>query len=143
MLPNQAEPSANDDLRQLPIERLFPLLGSTQERRVRMVCDELSQRGIPNTLLDLAVQLARGDESTQLDLLNRLTQINEGSPAPVLCWMAQSSSKAVRKRAIGILGSLQDREVMNSLRFLASREPDSSLRQLIEQAVASNTGIIK
>ncbi|MFN7844564.1 MAG: hypothetical protein ACK5N9_22825 [Pirellula sp.] len=136
-----SEQAANDDLRQLPLERLFPLLGSTQERRVRLVCDELSQRGIPNSLLDLAVQLARGDETIQLELLDRLTRPNEVSPAPLLCWMAQSSSKTVRKRAIAILGSLQDREVMQQLRFLATREPDSSLRQLIEQTVASSVGI--
>jgi hypothetical protein len=135
-----SEQLPNDDLRQLPLERLFPLLGSTQERRVRLVCDELSQRGVPNSLLDLAVQLARGDETLQLELLDRLTRSNEVSPAPLLCWMAQSSSKAVRKRAIAILGSLQDREVMQQLRFLATREPDSSLRQLIEQTVASNFG---
>lgn len=141
MVADNSEPSPNDDLRQLPLERLFPLLGSTQERRVRLVCDELSQRGIPNSLLDLAVQLARGDETLQLELLNRITQSNETSPAPLLCWMAQSSSKAVRKRAIAILGSLQDREVMQQLKFLATREPDSSLRQLIEQTVASNFGI--
>ncbi|MCU0711720.1 MAG: hypothetical protein MUC43_06645 [Pirellula sp.] len=138
-----AEQSSNDDLQQLPIERLFPLLGSTQERRVRMVCDELSQRGVPNSLLDLAVQMARGDEALQLELLDRLTQVSEISPAPILCWMAQSSSKAVRKRAIAILGSFQDREVMQQLRFLASREPDSSLRQLIEQTVASNFGTVR
>jgi hypothetical protein len=135
-----SEQAANDDLRQLPLERLFSLLGSTQERRVRLVCDELSQRGIPNSLLDLAVQLARGDETIQLELLDRLTRPNEVSPVPLLCWMAQSSSKAVRKRAIAILGSLQDREVMQQLRFLATREPDLSLRQLIEQTVASNFG---
>ena len=137
---DNSEQSPNDDLGQLPLERLFPLLGSTQERRVRLVCDELSQRGIPNSLLDLAVQLARGDETLQLELLDRVTRSNEVSPAPLLCWMAQSSSKAVRKRAIAILGSLQDREVMQQLRFLATREPDSSLRQLIEQTVASNFG---
>jgi hypothetical protein len=138
-----AEQSPHDDLRQLPLERLFPLLGSTQERRVRLVCDELSQRGVPNTFLDIAVQLARGDEDLQLELLNRLTRVSDASPAPLLCWMAQSSSKAVRKRAIAILGSLQDREVVQQLRLLASREPDSSLRQLIEQTVASNSGIMK
>lgn len=138
-----AEQSPHDDLRQLPLERLFPLLGSTQERRVRLVCDELSQRGVPNTFLDIAVQLARGNEDLQLELLNRLTLVSDASPAPLLCWMAQSSSKAVRKRAIAILGSLQDREVVQQLRFLASREPDSSLRQLIEQTVASNSGIMK
>lgn len=138
-----AEQSPHDDLRQLPLERLFPLLGSTQERRVRLVCDELSQRGVPNTFLDLAVQLARGDEQLQLEILDRLTRASDASPAPLLCWMAQSSSKAVRKRAIAILGSLQDREVVQQLRFLASREPDSSLRQLIEQTVASNSGIMK
>lgn len=134
------EQTPQDDLRQLPLERLFSLLGSTQERRVRLVCDELSQRGIPNSLLDLAVQLARGDESLQLELLDLLTRVEDASPAPLLCWMAQSSSKSVRKRAIAILGSLQDREVVQQLRFLASREPDSSLRQLIEQTVASNFG---
>lgn len=138
-----AEQSPHDDLRQLPLERLFPLLGSTQERRVRLVCDELSQRGVPNTFLDLAVQLARGDEQLQLELLDQLTRASDASPAPLLCWMAQSSSKAVRKRAIAILGSLQDREVVQQLRFLASREPDSSLRQLIEQTVASNSGNMK
>lgn len=138
-----AEQSPHDDLRQLPLERLFPLLGSTQERRVRLVCDELSQRGVPNTFLDLAVQLARGDEELQLQLLDQLTRAGDASPAPLLCWMAQSNSKSVRKRAIAILGSLQDREVVSQLRFLASREPDSSLRQLIEQTVASNSGTIK
>lgn len=138
-----AEQSPHDDLRQLPLERLFPLLGSTQERRVRLVCDELSQRGVPNTFLDLAVQLARGDEQLQLEILDRLTRASDASPAPLLCWMAQSSSKAVRKRAIAILGSLQDREVVQQLKFLASREPDLSLRQLIEQTVASNSGNMK
>jgi hypothetical protein len=143
VLAANAEQSPHDELRQLPIERLFPLLGSTQERRVRLVCDELSQRGVPNSLLDLAVQLARGDEALQLELLESLTRVDDANPAPLLCWMAQSSSKAVRKRAIAILGSLQDREVVQQLRFLASREPDSSLRQLIEQTVASNSGTMK
>jgi hypothetical protein len=143
VLAANAEQSPHDELRQLPIERLFPLLGSTQERRVRLVCDELSQRGVPNSLLDLAVQLARGDEALQLELLESLTRVDDANPAPLLCWMAQSSSKAVRKRAIAILGSLQDREVVQQLRFLASREPDSSLRQLIEQTVASNSGTVK
>jgi hypothetical protein len=143
VLAANAEQSPHDELRQLPLERLFPLLGSTQERRVRLVCDELSQRGVPNSLLDLAVQLARGDEALQLELLESLTRVDDANPAPLLCWMAQSNSKVVRKRAIAILGSLQDREVVQQLRFLASREPDSSLRQLIEQTVASNSGTMK
>lgn len=136
---SHSEASSFDDLKQLPLERLLPLLGSTQERRVRLVYDELSQRGLPNSLLDIAVQFARGDEAVQLELLDYLARFSEVSPAPLLYWMAQSSSTSVRKRAIAILGSLQDRDVLQHLRTLATREPDTNLRQLIEQTVASNS----
>ncbi|XZE21794.1 HEAT repeat domain-containing protein [Pirellulaceae bacterium SH449] len=136
---SHSEATSFDDLKQLPLERLLPLLGSTQERRVRLVYDELSQRGLPDSLLDIAIQFARGDEGGQLELLDHLARFSEVSPAPLLYWMAQSSSRSVRKRAIAILGSLQDRDVLQHLRTLATREPDSNLRQLIEQTVASNS----
>jgi hypothetical protein len=136
---SHSEASSFEDLKQLPLERLLPLLGSTQERRVRLVYDELSQRGLPNSLLDIAVQFARGDEVLQLELLDYLARFSEVSPAPLLYWMAQSSSTSVRRRAIAILGSLQDRNVLQHLRTLATREPDTNLRQLIEQTVASNS----
>lgn len=124
----------------LSLENLFTLLSSTQERRVRMVCDELFRRGVPTEIVEIAIDMARGDSSVQLEAMEQAVRGGAINPVPLLAWMAQSQDRKVRHRAIALLGAMQDRDAHLKLRSLFQREPDKQLQQMIQQALVAGTG---
>lgn len=124
----------------LSLENLFTLLSSTQERRVRMVCDELFRRGVPTEIVEIAIDMARGDSETQLEAMEQAVRGRPINPVPLLAWMAQSQDRTVRHRAITLLGAMQDRDAHLKLRSLFQREPDKQLQQMIQQALVAGTG---
>jgi hypothetical protein len=125
----------------LSLENLFTLLSSTQERRVRMVCDELFRRGVPTEIVEIAIDMARGDSSVQLEAMEQAVRGGAINPVPLLAWMAQSQDRKVRHRAIALLGAMQDRDAHLKLRSLFQREPDKQLQQMIQQALVAGTGV--
>lgn len=127
-------------LESLSLENLFTLLSSTQERRVRMVCDELFRRGVPTEIVEIAIDMARGDSQVQLDAMEQAVRGRTINPVPLLAWMAQSQDRNVRHRAITLLGAMQDRDAHLKLRSLFQREPDKQLQQMIQQALVAGTG---
>jgi hypothetical protein len=124
-------------LDKIPLEQLFPMLGSTQDRRVGMVYEELIRRGVTEPIIDRAIDLARGDSQQRLSALEEIVRSDAINPLPLLVWMAQTNDRPVRQRAIAILGSMQDPEAMRRLRELVHREPDQYLQQQIQQALVA------
>lgn len=124
-------------LDKIPLEQLFPMLGSTQTRRVEMVFDELTRRGVTEPVIDRAIDLARGSSQERLVALDEIVRSDAMNPLPLLVWMAQTNDRPVRQRAIAILGSMQDPEAMRRLRELVQREPDQYLQQQIRQALVA------
>lgn len=127
-------------LESLALENLFTLLSSTQERRVRMVCDELFRRGVPTEIVEIAIDMARGDSSVQLEAMEQAVRGRAINPVPLLAWMAQSQDRKIRHRAIALLGAMQDRDAHLKLRSLFQREPDQQLQQMIQQALVAGAG---
>lgn len=127
-------------LESLSLENLFTLLSSTQERRVRMVCDELFRRGVPTEIVEIAIDMARGDSSVQLEAMEQAVRGRAINPVPLLAWMAQSQDRKIRHRAIALLGAMQDRDAHLKLRSLFQREPDQQLQQMIQQALVAGAG---
>lgn len=127
-------------LESLSLENLFTLLSSTQERRVRMVCDELFRRGVPTEIVEIAIDMARGDSQIQLEAMEQAVRGGAINPVPLLAWMAQSQDRKIRHRAIALLGAMQDRDAHLKLRSLFQREPDKQLQQMIQQALVAGTG---
>jgi hypothetical protein len=124
-------------LDKIPLEQLFPMLGSTQDRRVGMVYEELNRRGITDPIINRAIDLAKGDSQQRLAALEEIVRSDAMNPLPLLVWMAQTNDRPVRQRAIAILGSMQDPEAMRRLRELVHREPDQYLQQQIQQALVA------
>ncbi|MFN7446724.1 MAG: HEAT repeat domain-containing protein [Pirellula sp.] len=124
-------------LEKIPLEQLFPMLGSTQDRRVGMVYEELNRRGVTDPIINRAIDLARGDSQQRLAALEEIIRSDAMNPLPLLVWMAQTNDRPVRQRAIAILGSMQDPEAMRRLRELVHREPDQYLQQQIQQALVA------
>lgn len=124
-------------LDKIPLEQLFPMLGSTQDRRVGMVYEELNRRGVTDPIINRAIDLARGDSQQRLAALEEIIRSDTMNPLPLLVWMAQTNDRPVRQRAIAILGSMQDPEAMRRLRELVHREPDQYLQQQIQQALVA------
>jgi hypothetical protein len=124
-------------LDKIPLEQLFPMLGSTQDRRVGMVYEELNRRGVTDPIINRAIDLALGDSQQRLVALEEIIRSDAINPLPLLVWMAQTNDRPVRQRAIAILGSMQDPEAMRRLRELVHREPDQYLQQQIQQALVA------
>lgn len=124
-------------LDKIPLEQLFPMLGSTQDRRVGMVYEELNRRGVTDPIINRAIDLARGNSQQRLVALEEIIRSDAINPLPLLVWMAQTNDRPVRQRAIAILGSMQDPEAMRRLRELVHREPDQYLQQQIQQALVA------
>jgi hypothetical protein len=135
--PNHSPPLEVHGLDKIPLEQLFPMLGSTQDRRVGMVYEELNRRGVTDPIINRAIDLARGDTQQRLVALEEIVRSDAMSPLPLLVWMAQTNDRPVRQRAIAILGSMQDPEAMRRLRELVHREPDQYLQQQIQQALVA------
>jgi hypothetical protein len=137
-LKRQTPPSSGvQGLDKIPLEQLFPMLGSTQDRRVGMVYEELNRRGVTDPIINRAIDLARGDSQQRLAALEEIVRSDAMNPLPLLVWMAQTNDRPVRQRAIAILGSMQDPEAMRRLRELVHREPDQYLQQQIQQALVA------
>lgn len=135
---SQGEPPELMPLRgieKLSLEQLLPLLASTQPRIVMQASDELMRRGMTRTQLELVIQLAQGTIEDRLQALEQIVHSNQFDPVPWLVWMAESSDKVVRKRAITLLGSTADQNALRKLRLLKQREVDATIADQINQVL--------
>lgn len=129
------EPMPLRGIEKLSLEQLLPLLASTQPRIVMQASEELMRRGMTKTQLDLVIQLAQGTIEDRLQALDAIVHSNQFDPVPWLVWMAESSDKAVRKKAITLLGSTADQNALRKLRLLKQREVDATIADQINQVL--------
>jgi len=128
----------------LTIEKLLPLLTSAQPKIVEQAFHELARRGLTPSQLEIAMSLAQGDVEQRLasmEMISKDPSFNDS--ITWLFWMAESSDRNVRRRAIVLLGSMTSPVAMRKLRILESRESDETIRDQIKQVLlASGTASI-
>jgi hypothetical protein len=121
----------------LPIPELVRLLGSVQPRVAQQAALTLRGRGMSEDKLELAMELAAGDELRRLELIDQIARREDLDPRVWLLWMAKDGQPAVRRRSISQLISMLDLEVRQELRQLLNRERDPQIAQVIQQILAT------
>jgi HEAT repeats len=137
------EPPLLGGVDKLPLEKLLPLLTSTQQKIVQQAFNELQRRGMSKSQLDTAIALAQGDSQQRLQALEVIAHDSKFEDSIAwLSWMAESGDRTVRRRAISILGSMSNDTAKLKLRMLMNREPDSTIENEIRRVLlASGTAL--
>jgi hypothetical protein len=120
-------------------EDLIALLGSVRAKVASAALYELERRGMTATQLEIAVDLARGTSEARLEALERLIHQEEFDPTPWLGWIAADRDRAVRYRAVSMLGSLNSNSSRTKLRLLLARERDEEITRHIQQILLSGS----
>lgn len=132
------EPISINGIEKLELEKLLPLLHSSQTKIERQAFNELVRREIPQSIVELAIVMAQGETEERLRAMEAIARAPQNNPIPWLAWMAENADRDVRRRAIALLGSMTDPEAMHKLRALQSREPDSALVDQINQVLLAS-----
>ncbi len=144
------ESSVIRGIEKLPLEKLLPLLTSSQSRIVQQTFNELVRRGMRPKQLEIAVALAQGDVEQRLKAMDAIARDPKFEDSiKWLVWMADSADLDVRRRAdsadldvrrraVVLLGSMTNPEAMRKLRLLLSREPDSVIADQINQVLLAS-----
>lgn len=122
-------------IRKLPQDKLLRLLESRQDRMVTQAAQELQRRGVQPEHLELGLELARGSVSDRLQAMDQLVRVAGLNPVPWLAWMAESSDREVRLRAVSLLGATADEEALQKLRQLKMKESDNRVAEQINQVL--------
>jgi len=122
-------------LNKLSTEKLIRLLESSQDRLVAQAVEALESRGMEPDHVELALEMARGDTRQRLHAMEQLARDPKIQPVPWLVWMAESSDREVRMRAIAMLGATADEEALRKLRILKQREIDTRVAEQITQVL--------
>lgn len=122
-------------IRKLPQDKLMRLLESRQDRIVTSAAQELQRRGVQPEHLELGLELARGSAAERLQAMDQLVRVAGLNPVPWLVWMAESSDREVRLRAVSLLGSTADEEALQKLRQLKKKESDNRVVEQINQVL--------
>lgn len=122
-------------IRKLPQDKLLRLLESRQDRIVTQAAQELQRRGVQPEHLELGLELARGSVSDRLQAMDQLVRVAGLNPVPWLAWMAESSDREVRLRAVSLLGATADEEALQKLRQLKMKESDNRVAEQINQVL--------
>ena len=126
-------------IEKLPLEKLLPLLTSSQTRIVQQAFNELISRGMTPPQLEIAVALAQGDVEQRLKAMEIIARDpNFEDSIKWLEWMGASADRNVRRRAIVLLGSMAHPDAMHKLRILLSRESDSAIADQITQVLLAS-----
>jgi len=120
-------------------EDLIALLGSVRAKVASAALYELERRGMSAIQLEIAVDLARGTTQARLGTLERLIHQQEFDPTPWLGWIAADRDRAVRYRAVSMLGSLNSNSSRTKLRLLLARERDEEITRHIQQILLSGS----
>jgi hypothetical protein len=116
-------------------EDLLRLLTSVQPRVATAAFHELERNRLNREELEIAVELARGTSSQRLNAMEKLATNPRIDPMVWLSWMANDSDRAVRYKAVSLIGSLNNEEAQSQLRTLSSRERDQEISQHIQYAL--------
>ncbi len=122
-------------IRKLPQDKLLRLLESRQDRMVTQAAQELQRRGVQPEHLELGLELARGSVAERLQAMDQLVRVAGLNPVPWLAWMAESSDREVRLRAVSLLGATADEEALQKLRQLKMKESDNRVAEQINQVL--------
>jgi len=122
-------------IRKLPQDKLLRLLESRQDRLVTQAAQELQRRGVQPEHLELGLELARGSVTERLQAMDQLVRVAGLNPVPWLVWMAESSDREVRLRAVSLLGATADEEALQKLRQLKKKESDNRVAEQINQVL--------
>lgn len=122
-------------IRKLPQDKLLRLLESRQDRMVTQAAQELQRRGVQPEHLELGLELARGSVAERLQAMDTLVRVAGLNPVPWLVWMAESSDREVRLRAVSLLGATADEEALQKLRQLKNKESDNRVAEQINQVL--------
>jgi|GEM_PF-4853896 len=122
-------------IRKLTQDKLMRLLESRQDRIVTSAAQELQRRGVQSEHLELGLELARGSAAERLQAMDQLVRVAGLNPVPWLVWMAESSDREVRLRAVSLLGSTADEEALQKLRQLKKKESDNRVVEQINQVL--------
>ena len=122
-------------IRKLPQDKLLRLLESRQDRIVTQAAQELQRRGVQPEHLELGLELARGSVAERLQAMDQLVRVAGLNPVPWLAWMAESSDREVRLRAVSLLGATADEEALQKLRQLKMKESDNRVAEQINQVL--------
>ena len=96
---------------------------------------ELQRRGVQPEHLELGLELARGSVAERLQAMDQLVRVAGLNPVPWLAWMAESSDREVRLRAVSLLGATADEEALQKLRQLKMKESDNRVAEQINQVL--------
>lgn len=124
-----------NSLRKQSTEQILRLLESHQDSVVTQALQELEARGFSERNLEIAMELARGTSEERLAALDRLVHDSRLDPLPWLSWMAGTTDRDVRMRAIALLGATADEEALRKLRLMKQREVDQRVSDQITQVL--------
>lgn len=141
---SDTSPSLEAEARELagidsvPIGEVVRMLGSVQPQVTKAAALSLRRRGMPDSQIALAIELATGTEQQRLEILDQLHRRTDlPDPRVWLLWMAQDGQPSVRQRSVAMLHSMLDVDVLRELRLLLQREQDSQVAQTIRQVLTN------
>jgi len=134
----QHEPNSINGIEKLELEKLLPLLNSSQTRIERQAFNELVRRETSQSTLELAIVLAQGETEERLRAMETIARDAKIDAIPWLVWMAGNADRSVRRRAISLLGSMTNPDALRKLRVLQSREPDSAIFDQIDRVLLAS-----
>ncbi len=132
---NHQKTFSNAALQQLEISDLVKLLAHQDEMVVGRVALMLTERGLPDHLLEFASGLATCSAARRLQLTNTLTSRQDLEARPWLLWMADAVEPEVRLAAVTHLATMTNSNVQRDLRELLANEPDPRVADAIRRVL--------
>lgn len=96
---------------------------------------ELKRRGLNETQRALAARLSNPDIRTRIGLMNEITRRSDIDPRPWLFWLAEDAEPEVRRRAIAVLGTMDDANVRQQLRERLPLETDPAVADVLRRTL--------
>ena len=97
--------------------------------------DELVSRGIGETEIAIATQIAAGDTPTKLALIDAISRSDQIDPRPWLFMMLGDENRQVKLRVISVLATMKDAFVDQRLQTQLVREPDTQVASQIRRVL--------
>ncbi len=96
---------------------------------------ELVSRGIGETEISIATQIAAGDTPTKLALIDAISRSDQIDPRPWLFMMLGDENRQVKLRAISVLATMKDAYVDQRLQSQLASEPDTKVASQIRRVL--------
>lgn len=135
--PSVGGPFTTDELvlGNLADRQLIDQLAASERAERDAARRELERRGYRPLDMELAIWLATADSAGKRQLIDTVIQLSGVDPHPWLMWLGEDSDPIVRKHAVTVMATSNDRRYYQYLVERWQKDDDAEVRRLIETII--------